>query len=284
MEGRVQGATGSLGRRNIGTGTYDYPDILTPLLQNSLTGCILSPAAAPTTDVSISAGACRDSTNVATLSTTVIVKEIDNTWADGDGNGGMNDIDGAVAADTCYHVFLLGKPDGTTDAGFDTLADGSQLILDAAVVAAGYTLFRRIGSVRTLDAAATIVPFVQHGDFFAWTDPNSTTFAAVDFTSGTVGTTPQTATLHVPTGIRVMARVNVDCQTGTLYRLYPGDSTDTVPHATNAPLSNVDAGSVEGHDVLTNTSGQIKIVALAADDRDFELFTEGWFDLRGKDG
>jgi hypothetical protein len=81
-----------------------------------------------------------------------------------------------------------------------------------------------------------------------------------------------------------MARVNVNCQTGSVYRLYPADSTDTAPHASNAPLSNVDAGSDHYNDVLTNTSGQIKVISTAANDRDFAMFTDGWFDLRGKDG
>jgi hypothetical protein len=281
---RATGFLGTMARKFVGTGTYDYPEILTPLLQNSLTGLVLTTDTDTDHDINVGAGACRDSTNVATLSNTDITKQLDATWAAGDDAGGLNDTDHPVVQDTCYHVFLLGKPDGTTDAGFDTQSDGSQLLGDAAVGGEGYTLVRRIGAVRTKEAAANIIPFVQHGDFFTWTDPNSTTFATIDFTSATVGTTPQTATLKVPTGIRVMARVNVNCQTGSVYRLYPADSTDTAPHASNAPLSNVDAGSDHYNDVLTNTSGQIKVISTAANDRDFAMFTDGWFDLRGKDG
>lgn len=279
-----------MARKFIGTGTYDYPEILNPLLRGQLQGLGLSrDGGAPTTDIAIAAGACRDSTNVATLSTTGWVKEIDNTWAAGNGAGGMNDAE-AVAQDTSYHVHILGKPDGTTEAGFDTSVTATNLLADAAVVAAGYTLYRRIGNVRTLDAAATIVPFFQHGDLFMWSDPNPTTFAALDFsTVGLTAGTPETATLNVPLGVRVEALINVIAFDSGTYYIYPGDGTDMAVGELVDSTYPMGQLNHDGNDdniglrILTNTSGQIKIDVDSGANKDVNISTMGWIDIRGKD-
>lgn len=51
----------------------------------------------------------------------------------------------ALTANTFYRVFLISKPDGTSDVGFDTSSTATNLLADAA--SSGYTKYRRIGWV-----------------------------------------------------------------------------------------------------------------------------------------
>lgn len=126
--------------------------------------------AAPLTDIDVSPGTFKNrDTFDAFTSLGTISKELNNVWAEGTGNGGRASAV-AYAIDTWYHVFMLGKQDGTVDFGFDTDIDATNLLADAAVIAAGYTFFRRRGSVLT-DGAMNIIPFLNFGDTFIWTAP-----------------------------------------------------------------------------------------------------------------
>ena len=59
----------------------------------------------------------------------------------------------------CFHVYLLGNAAGTSaDIGFDTSLTATNLLADAAVIAAGLTTYRRVGSVLT-DGSANIIAF-----------------------------------------------------------------------------------------------------------------------------
>lgn len=87
-------------------------------------------------------------------------------WVAGDGQSGL--AAGAIAANTWYHVFVLYNPTtGVTDAGFDTLANGSNLLGLAAVIAAGLTRAVCVGSVYVGDASL-MIPFRQQRDTFWW--------------------------------------------------------------------------------------------------------------------
>jgi hypothetical protein len=109
-------------------------------------------------DIEIAPGKCRsyDDTSDMILNS-AITKQIDATWAAGDGAGGL--FSGTVAIDTTYHLFLIRKDsDGSIDAGWDTS-------ISAANMPAGYTAYRRIASHIT-DSSANIVRFTQRSDTF----------------------------------------------------------------------------------------------------------------------
>lgn len=167
-----------------------------------ISGLILSNSAGDADhDIDIAEGQARseDNTTNGTRSST-ITKQIDATWASGTSSGGL--ASGvSLTTDTWYHVHLLIDNDGGTDVGFDTSPTAVNLLADASVIAAGYTKYRRIGSVLT-DGSANILGFKQKGDQF-WFDAkiqNTTTLPA--------GLTNET--ISTPTGVEVEAIINIE--------------------------------------------------------------------------
>src|SRR6185503_6974091 len=142
----------------------------------------------PNTKLDVAAGVCADSTNAQMLS--VAASTIDC------GTVGANGLDaGTLANSTWYHVFAIGKTDGTTA----LLASSS---LGAPTLPATYTLKRRIGSFLT-DGSAHIVVFIQSGDEFRWAA------SVADVNATNPGTSAVTPALSVPTGVKVTAVGNV---------------------------------------------------------------------------
>jgi hypothetical protein len=83
----------------------------------------------------------RDSTDTVNMRLTAnMTKQIDAAWAAGNNAGGL--FSGTVAASTTYHLFIIATASGDIDCGFDTDAD-------AANIPAGWSYYRRIGSMRT---------------------------------------------------------------------------------------------------------------------------------------
>ncbi len=235
-------------------------------------------------DILIAVGEATDSTNSITLKlSTAITKQIDATWALGDDAGGMNDGD-AVGNNEWFHVFLLAtSAGGSVDVGYDTSLTAAGLLADTAVIAAGLTLYCRIGSVLT-DGSANIVGFSQEGDEFLWDDP-------VQDVSATQATTAETRTLTVVTGIKVKAIVNIahrdanDVPSATY--LSPLDVNDGNPAITSGLVTNtaeiVNQAMGSGpYYIRTNTSGQIRSRGSHTLDNLY-LTTLGWIDRRGKD-
>ena len=131
--------------------TFREPNHLPP---GYFSGLGLSLGADTDHDVTVAVGRCRDSSdaNDITFSTT-ITKRIDAAHADGNNAGGL--FSGTVAADTTYYMFVLGKADGTVDAGFDT--DGS-----AANKPVAWVYHRQVGTLET-DASGNIDPLSIRG-------------------------------------------------------------------------------------------------------------------------
>jgi len=124
-----------------------------------IAGLVLSNATDTDHDISISAGACLDSTGAYNiLNSAAMVKAIDNPagggWtAETNGNGLLN---GTVSANELYHVYALYKDaDGTADFGFLDQDDAIGTYLPA-----GYTYYRWIGFVDT-DASSNIRNFAH---------------------------------------------------------------------------------------------------------------------------
>jgi len=124
-------------------------------LDNYITGLILSPDAGDVDhDINITAGICRNSTNVEIIElASEITKRIDAGWSVGNDAGGLDA--GAVAAATVYSMWLIKRSDtGVVDALFS-------LSMTAPTMPANYDYKRFIGYVWTLDGAATIKPFIM---------------------------------------------------------------------------------------------------------------------------
>jgi hypothetical protein len=225
-------------------------------------------------DISIAAGTCRDSANGTTMTlSSAMVKRIDAAWAAESTNGGL--FSGAVANTTWYHVFLIEKDsDRSVDAGFDTS-------LTAANIPAGYTEYRRIGSVLT-DGSANIRNFIQHGDYFFYTSP------ILDIDDGATGVARNTAAVSAPLDVRTLvigAFSLGDNAADTLVYISCPDQTDIAPSTTATPLGHVWLSIASKYTlsstlVLTDTSSQISYRTSA--DGSFKFSTYGYIDGRGK--
>lgn len=115
-----------------------------------------------TTDVSsndsfqVAVGTARTTTYDVDL-TSALDKDITETWAEGDGNGGVNDtLFGSMAANTKYYVFAITQSDGSVDFIIDDNISGTGVLGDTAVTAAGYTELVHVGYVRTGDSATAL--------------------------------------------------------------------------------------------------------------------------------
>ena len=238
-------------------------------------GLTLSNAADTEHDITIAAGAARDSTDAYTLGlAAAITKQIDAAWAAGTNAGGLDT--GSVGNNTWYHVWLIRKDsDGTIDALFSTSAT-------APTMPAGYTYKRRIGSVLT-NGSANIIGFLQNGDKYLWKTP------IADVTAGTYGTSRTLVTLTVPTGIKVVPIVRAYSQISGGYTLVWGSCSeqDNFTPASNVAghVAETSSGGVISNladFIWTDTSARIYIDCLAANNTIY-LNTFGWIDPRGRD-
>lgn len=111
-----------------------------------------------TNDIDFSAGQARDAGDAYNIiASAAMTKRADATWAAGTGNGGM--ASGLAFGANSWHLFLLGKSTDETayDFGFDTSLTAANLLADAAVQAAGFDVYRRVGSLLTTGAAWPVV-------------------------------------------------------------------------------------------------------------------------------
>jgi hypothetical protein len=213
----------------------------------------------------------------------VITKQIDATWDAGDDAGGMNDGE-AVGNDTWYHVFLLSTAGGAdVDMGFDTDVDATNLLADAAVIAAGLTKYRRLGSVLT-DGNGDIILFTQRGDEFLLDAISK------DYHNSSMGTNAVLVPIMAPLGIIVDAllvyRIVDSTPSGNVY------SVITSPSQTDLAASNVNYTNSTSEFAETSFfSGTIRTdvlsqIRLRSDTSQADIYgtvlTRGWIDSRGK--
>lgn len=142
-----------------------YADLLS---SNRLTGLTVSNGTDGDHDLDFTAFSSMDSTNAAFgNSVSDIGKQFDITWADGGTPGtpvgGMASGESLPALGS-LHVFALIKPDGSMNVGGDTSVTAANLIVDAVVIAAGYTLFKRIFTI-WCDTSNNIIAFTNDGDY-----------------------------------------------------------------------------------------------------------------------
>ena len=247
--------------------------------QGHISGLTLSNNATDTVnDIDIASGVARDSTDAHNLVlTSTLTKRLDASWVVGTNQGGL---DTGTIANNTYHIHLIRRSDtGVVDALFSLSAT-------SPTMPTSYDQRRRIGSITR--ESGSIVQFVQTGNYFARKSP------ALDVNATNPGTSAVTRTLSVPTGIRLLARVNVlldigaaDGAAGVL--LSDLSVTDNAPSLTAAPLCTIVAPGGSGTqryaagqvDIHTNTSGQIRSRLSASGAATvLRIATLGWFDAR----
>jgi hypothetical protein len=225
-------------------------------------------ATTPTTVLDIAPGtACSDDGTTMMTLATAFTKNLSAVFAPGSGNGGLGAA--GLTPNTWYHVFLIERTD---TGGVDVFVAPSM----APSLPTNYNVKRRIGSIKT-DASAHILAFVQVGDHFIWVSHIQ------DWPSGTSFSNTLTAfVISVPTGVRVIAEINLQSFYGTTgwSRVQSPDDTNT----TTMPITlgqNTTLQNGVNVSIQTNTSAQIMVQTDAAR-TSLQIFTFGWFDNRGK--
>ncbi|KKK48811.1 hypothetical protein LCGC14_3141380, partial [marine sediment metagenome] len=221
-------------------------------------------------DIDIAVGEARNADDDGNLALAVAVgKQIDVSWAAGGTPGaptGGLSSSLTLTNDTWYHVHLI-LVSGTVEVGFDTSVVAANFITDHSA-----TKFRRIGSVRR--GTATNLLFTQIGDEFLW---NTVPALLVD--TATPGTTAVTLVVTVPTGVQVLAHLNVYMVNQAIY-ISSTSVTDQAASLAAAPLGSMMTAGGQV-DVLTDTSAQVRYRVSANDT--LRITTYGWKDRRGKD-
>ncbi|WP_454629507.1 hypothetical protein [Bradyrhizobium cenepequi] len=245
------------------------------VLKGHLFGLTLSTAGSSAA-FTVAAGEAADSTGADLMALAAPLAKNTSAWAVG--AGGALDT-GSIANNTWYHVYLIKRPDtGVVDVLFSLSAT-------APTLPTNYTLFRRLGSMKT-NGAAQWIGFTQIGDDFYWSNPIAETggFFAIP-------TTRASLLLSVPTGIVVKAKivilVNSSSGAATI-TFYSTFTTDGVPNINASPGFSVwsgvsSANSTSGPyiEVYTTTSGQISVRSDLAN-TNARTTTHGWVDTRGR--
>jgi len=232
-----------------------------------LFGLTLSTAGSSTT-FSVAAGEAVDSTFVGNMTLGSSISKTTSAWAVGSTNGALDT--GTIANNTWYHVYLIKRLDtGVVDVLISLSATSPTLPTN-------YTIFRRIGSMKT-NGSAQWVLFYQVDDKFLWD------ITSQDLNDASTVTTARTATLNVPVGIRVHPIINiVYTATSGDVNLSVLDQTDSAPTNNNTTLRGpgVMAG-LSAAILWTNTLGQIRYRVDTAS-ATVQINTFGWIDTRGK--
>ena len=240
-------------------------------------GLILSNNSGDTAnDIDVAAGEARGERGILdlVLSSALTGKRLDADWAAGSGQGMR--YSGAAVTDTTYHLFLIGKIDGTVD--LFAYAGGTD---PTAVLPSGYVDYRRIGSIVR---STTIRQFKQVGDFFRWQAPA----LDIDTTTLSTSSTTFTLTLGVPNGLVVRARLHAlhTHATGAHVYVRALTETDSAPSATAAPLASFGEADANQQmicqiDVWTDTSKQFAARS-SQSSTTFRAAVFEYFDPRGR--
>jgi hypothetical protein len=231
---------------------------------------------------SVAPGVAADSTNANMMTLSAQISKTTGTWASGSGNGALDA--GTIANSTWYHVHLI--------MNVSTKAVDALISLSATTptLPSGYTVFRRIGSMKT-NSTSQWLAFQQDGDEFQWGAPT------LDYNEiNNPGTSAVTRTINVPTGVRVLARLVCEVQNnGTanagaqmlLSDLSIPDNAPTNGNQTSLAYAGsaiIYLGLNGSVAVFTNTSAQIRSrMAYSDGNIYFYLGTLGWRDTRGRD-
>lgn len=238
------------------------------ILRGYLAGLLLSTAGSSAT-FGISVGVAVDSTSADFMKLTSAYTKTTSSWAVGTGNGALDT--GTIANSTWYHVHLIKRPDtGVVDVLISLSAS-------APTLPTNYTLFRRIGSIKT-NGSAQWVLFTQVGDKFTWGTPISET----NFAS-TLNILSTVTLLGVPPGLKLLADMDVNGlpTSGTVFlSVWDPDATKNGNYVAGGASGSAVAASFT---VQTNTSNQVKVTVSANTLSSAVFETVGYTDRRGRD-
>jgi hypothetical protein len=226
---------------------------------------------------SIAAGEAADSTAVDLLILGSAYTKTTSAWAVGSGNGAWDGTGSNPGSNNIWqHVFIIKRPDTGV---VDILISASPT---APTLPTNYTLFRRIGAMKTASGVGVWVKFFQLGDEF-YLDA-----AVLDY-STTLGTSRTAVTVTSPLGIvcEVFYRTFFFGPSANAAVLFTDLTTNsTTPSFTVAPLASMHEatlgnGAVGTHRTYSNTSSQIGAQSNQASST-LRLATYGWRDTRGR--
>lgn len=284
--GSVASIAGNTGAFTLGNGLTNSSNVLlvdTSFFRNYISGLGLSTAGSSAT-YSIAVGVACNSTNVSMMKLASIYTKTTATWAVGTATGSLDT--GTIAASTWYHVHLIMNSSGVVDVL-------CSLSPTAPTMPSTYTVFRRIGSMKT-DGSSHWLKFIQDGDRFVWDSP----VAEVNLVNP--GTTAITQTLAgVPANLRVQAWLNAVVQGASsigVAGLYISDlsQTDNTPATGSTNVNSSLSGFISPNttlnflvggmvDVMTNTSQQVRVrVDRTQATLNININTNGYVDTRGK--
>ena len=265
-------------------------------VSSSIFGIIPSNGTDATNDIDFSSGKRRDSANAYPIvAGSSFTKRADATWASGTGNGGKASGASAWGAGD-WHWHLLGKSSDPN--AFDYVLDSSLTcvngLADAAVVSAGFNIYKRVCSFRTSGAAwplfsaretsAGLIAFLLKTPVYQFDKD----WSGADDTA-------QTGTLGgIPGGIQVNAILGAhfqDATTATTSALLITslDQTDTAASSTNGSFvgsfkitndgSALDRGMSGLVRVRTSTSRTFRYRTIGSTvDHAFTVCLQGWED------
>ncbi|MNK96458.1 hypothetical protein D3C87_1167380 [compost metagenome] len=222
--------------------------------------------------VTVAPGAWRsadDATNLILPSSTTKTIQASGAWAAGSGNNGL--FSGAISPNTWYHMFVIRNvTTGAVDAGFDTSTS-------AANIPAGWTAYRRVGSV-FVNVSTQILPFINEGHEFRYVTPQQ------DVTNVGIGAATPVG-ISVPAGIAVLAKIAMYVN---LQAARVGAAAWSTSDAARTGIANstVTAGtSFDGAGetlVMASTTGQITVGSVFGTiTTAFYLQTRSYFDFIG---
>lgn len=241
-------------------------------LKGHLYGLTLSTAGSSST-FSVAAGEAADSTASDLMVLAASISKTTSAWAVGSGNGGLDT--GTIANNTWYHAHQIKRPDtGVVDVLISTSAS-------APTLPANYTLFRRIGSMKT-NGSSQWISFTQVGDTFTWAS------AVNDVSGGTWTTTAADTVLTVPTGVAVEAfgTAAFGSDSGVQYAaLYSKSIADFAVNSNTGAFAGQNAvfRGMNYFRIMTDILATIRRRSSDANGS-INLYTFGWVDSRGRLG
>jgi len=270
-----------------GGGATPPPAIVSGLITGSIGGLLMRQSTGdPDNDIVITSGSCVDANETILMRVTgTLIKRLDAPWSEGTNDGGLASSL-SVQPNRTYHVFLIAKPDGTVDGGFDEDVSASALLADGSP--SGYTTYRRVGSIET-DGNSRIRDFVSNetpggGLEILWSQDRTKPLSTV----GSGGFFE----LNVPFGVSYEAIINarLSGQGGN-----GGELRITTPsgpiHNSDVPAIEIGGSFIRDSDqtdnfilssqlrVRTNAAKQV-VVSISGDDDESEVTTIGFIDSR----
>lgn len=257
-------------------------------------GVIPSNGSDATNDINFSAGVKRDSTDTYNIVAGAMTKRADATWALGTAVGGM--AAGLTWAANDWHLHLLGKTSDPAahDYVFDTSATCVNGLADASVIAAGFNIYKRVGSFRTAGAAWPVFTASQLAIGLLKVEVAPVFQFTKDWSGGADNNAIIATLPNVPGGIQVNAILESNFQDATAtadsgWLISSLDQADTAPVTANGTYIctfKIFGGASQtnrstGGQVVVKTSTARTIRTRAAGstvDHDASLSLTGWRD------